>query len=108
MFCVPHGIDNNYGTGPNELIKEGAKLITEPNDIIRYFETKGKNFIDKKKYNKQYDNEILNLLSKEILTKEELAIKANESISKINQQITILELEEKITHEIGKGYRIIE
>lgn len=107
VFCIPHGISNNYGTGPNELIKLGAKLVTKPEEIIKKFEADGRKFKNKKN-NKQYDDEILSLLSQEILTKEELAIKTNKTVSEINQKITMLELEEKITHEIGKGYRIIE
>lgn len=108
LFCIPHGISNSYGTGPNYLIKEGAKLVTKPEEIIKQFESKGYKLENNSKNIKQYNNEILNLLSEEILTKEELAIKANKSISEINQQITMLELEEKITHDVGKGYRIIE
>lgn len=107
VFCIPHGISNSYGTGPNSLIKEGAKLITTPNEIIENFEEKGRKF-KAHSCKKQYKDEILKLLSEEILTKEQLAIKTNKSISEINQKITILELEEKITEDIGKGYRIIE
>lgn len=108
IFCIPHGISNTYGTGPNELIKRGAKLVTSPEEIIKYFEVNGKEFKSIHTNNYKYDDEILNLLSKETLTKEELAIRTNKSISEINQKITMLELEEKITHETGKGYRIIE
>lgn len=107
VFCIPHGISNSYGTGPNSLIKEGAKLITTPNEIIKNFEQKGRTF-EKYTYKKQYKDEILKLLSEEILTKEQLAIKTNKSIAEINQRITILELEEIITEDAGKGYRIIE
>ena len=107
VFCIPHGISNAYGTGPNSLIKQGAKLVTNTNEILETFETKGFKF-NMQKNKKQYKDEILKLLSEEILTKEELAIKTNKSISEINQKITLLELEEKITEEPGKGYRIIE
>lgn len=107
VFCIPHGISNSYGTGPNSLIKQGAKLITNTNEILETFETKGFKFKEHTN-KKQYKDEILKLLSEEILTKEELASKTNKSISEINQKITLLELEEKITEEPGKGYRIIE
>lgn len=108
VFCIPHGISNSYGTGPNALIKEGAKLITTPNEIIKCFEEKGQKFKKVKKIKYNYKDEILNLLSEEILTKEELAIKTNKTIAEINQRITMLELEEKITEYNGKGYGIIE
>lgn len=107
VFCIPHGINNSYGTGPNTLIKQGAKLVTSVSEILERFEQKGIKFQIHIKQ-KQYKDEILKLLSEEILTKEQLAIKTNKSIAEINQRITILELEEKITEEYGKGYRIIE
>lgn len=108
VFCIPHGIENNYGEGPNSLIKQGAKLVSMPNEIIETFMKKGVTFENKSKKQKRYKDEILKILSEEILTKEEIAIKTGKSISEINQRITILELEEKITQENGKGYRIIE
>lgn len=108
VFCIPHSLNNSYGTGPNSLIKKGAKLVTSVQDVIETFENKGIKFEKENIKKEQYENEILKLLSREILTKEELAIKAHKSISEINQQITILELEERITEEYGRGYRIIE
>ena len=107
VFCLPHSISNSYGTGPNSIIKKGGKLVTKAQDIIKYYENLDIKFIESEN-KKEYDNEILRLLSKEILTKEELAIKLNKSISELNQELTILELEERITQEYGKGYRIIE
>ena len=105
VFCLPHSIYNAYGTGPNSLIKKGAKLVTKADDIFEDLEKHG--FEIKENIGKNYENEILKLLSNEILTKEELANKTNKSISEINQEITILELEGIITEEFGKGYRII-
>ena len=107
VFCLPHSISNSYGTGPNSIIKKGGILVTNAQDIIKYYETQNVKFIENEN-KKKYNNEILKLLSKEILTKEELALKLNKSISEINQELTILELEEIITQEYGKGYRIIE
>ena len=95
VFCIPHGISNNYGTGPNELIKKGAKLVTCPNEIIKHFEEKGHKFKQNNIKKKKYDNEILNLLAEEILTKEEIAKKINKTISEINREITLLELDEQ-------------
>lgn len=107
VFCIPHGLSNAYGTGPNGLIKKGAKLVTTVKEITQYFEKMGIKF-EENQNKRKYDNEILKLLEKEILTKEEIAKRLNKNISEINQQITILELEEIITEDYGKGYRIIE
>lgn len=107
VFCLPHSISNSYGTGPNSIIKKGGILVTQAKDIIKYYEDKNIKFI-KKESKKNYNNKILRLLSDEILTKEELAIRLNKSISEVNQELTMLELEGTITQEYGKGYRIIE
>ena len=108
VFCLPHGINNSYGTGPNKIIKNGGILVTEPHDIITYYENKNIKF---KKVERKipYDNEIIRLLLIEKnLGKEEIAIKLNKSISEINQELTLLELEGIITEDIEKGYKIIE
>lgn len=108
VFCLPHGINNSYGTGPNKIIKNGGILVTEPHDIITYYENKNIKF---KKVERKipYDNEIIRLLLIEKnLEKEEIAIKLNKSISEINQELTLLELEGIITEDIEKGYKIIE
>lgn len=107
LFCVPHSVYNQYGMVPNELIKKGANLITNSNDIIEFY--KNKNIeIKKLEKNKTYTNDILTLLSKECLTKEEIAIKLNKSIAQVNKELTILELEGYIKENIKKGYNIVE
>lgn len=107
VFCLPHGINNSYGTGPNKIIQNGGILVTEPQDIITYYENKNIKF---KKVERKipYDNEIVKLLLEKNLSKEEIAIKLNKSISEINQELTLLELEGIITEDIEKGYKIIE
>jgi len=62
----------------------------------------------KKENKNKYKNELLKLLSKQTLTKEEICKRLNKNISQINKEITILELEGMIKEDIGKGYKIIE
>lgn len=92
---------------PNELIKKGANLITNSEDIIDFYKNKN---IELKKVEKsrEYSNEILQLLAKKSLTKEEIAHILNKNISQINQELTILELEGYIRENIKKEYNIIE
>lgn len=115
VFCIPHSIYNHYGTGPNRIIQKGGMLVTSVNDIVEFFVKNGNKFENtfekekefKNKIDKNFDDEILNLLSKKQLSKEELIEKTNLSISEINQRLTILELEGFIKEEIGKGYKIV-
>lgn len=37
VFCLPRDIGNTKGGGTNELIKRGAKLVTEAKDILKEF-----------------------------------------------------------------------
>ena len=98
VFCLPHSIYNQYGVGPNEIIKKGGRLVTNAKDIINYYESKGLIFEEKVK-KETHKDDILELLQNQILTKEELARKLHKSISEINQQITVLELEGLIQEE---------
>lgn len=99
VFCLPHSIHNQYGVGPNEIMKIGGRLVTKYKDIIEYYETNGYELKQVQKMKKKYYNEVLELLSEEILTKEEMALKIGKPISEINQQITMLELEGIISEE---------
>ncbi|MGN1330769.1 MAG: DNA-processing protein DprA [Clostridia bacterium] len=107
IFCIPHSIYNKYGMIPNDLIKKGANLVTSSKDILDYYKKQNIN-LDLEESKTTYNNEILEILKKEILNKEEISKKLNKSISQVNQELTLLELEGLITEEYGKGYRIIE
>jgi len=37
VFCLPSSIENRKGIGTNNLIKKGAILVTEPNEIIEKY-----------------------------------------------------------------------
>jgi predicted Rossmann fold nucleotide-binding protein DprA/Smf involved in DNA uptake len=92
---------------PNELIKKGAHLITNSKDIIEFY--KDKNIeLKKVEKNREYSNKILQLLSKESLTKEQIAHKLDKNIAQINQELTILELKGYIKENMKKEYNIIE
>lgn len=99
VFCMPHSVFNSYGTGPNWLIQKGGILVTNQQDIIDYYQSKGIEFQTVQNKRKYYDDEILQLLSEEILTKEELTEKLNKTISEINQRLTMLELDGIISEE---------
>ena len=38
MFCIPHRIGDDAGVGTNRLIKRGAMLVTEAQDLLPFFE----------------------------------------------------------------------
>ena len=112
VFCLPNSLDNENGIGTNKLIKNGAILVTEVQDIVSKFEflkkTKLKNSkkeVKEKIINKDY-MEIYDLINTKPTSVEniikESGLPANEVISKI----TMMELEEYI--KLLPGNKIIK
>ena len=115
VFCIPNSIGNKNSRGGIELLKKGAILITNAYEIMKQmnFEviSKGNNRQDfEKSIYKKLSNsqkEIFVQLKKyDAMNIEELKSKINLDICEINQNITIMELED-IIEDIGMGkYRL--
>ena len=119
VFAIPHDIWDSHGVGPNNLIRNGAILVTCPENIIdeykflEYAQNKTiplnsfenqqlKKDLKKELKNKEYEN-IYNLITEKPISINEIYIKSKESISKINNILFILEVEGYIKKEAG-GY----
>lgn len=116
VFCLPNRIGETTGVGTNNLIKIGAHLVTDVNEILIEIgenqitdetkkklekaimreeaeEEKNQKEISKlKKMDRQYMS-IYRALQKQPLNIEELALKTRKSIIELNQKITIMEIE---------------
>ena len=93
VFCVPGRIGDKTGKGTNNLIKKGAYLITDINEILELF---GKDKIKMKekpkiKVKKEFQ-EIYKLISKSNMTINEISRTLNLNISELNTKITMMEL----------------
>ncbi len=133
VFCLPRNIDESKGVGTNQLIKNGAVLVTSPNEILEELGINDKNYEDgsSKRYkyknkskskNKEksinsfeenkhklesVDNEyidIYNLIPYYPVSIEYLARKSDLRISEINQKLTMLELQALIKSLPGNNY----
>ena len=110
VFCIPSSLENSKGVTPNNLIKNGAVLVTDVNDIIekyKYLNLKRKK-LTPQNYNliKEEYRDIFNILPKDgIIHIDEIAQKLDLSIQEINYKLTMLELEEKIEALPGQNYR---
>lgn len=112
IFCVAHGIEEPEGMGTNRLIKQGAFLVTETNDILQKMNFKiSKNEKESRKIKekvidipKEYLN-IYKLISEEPTNIDELCKKSNLGIQKVNYILTMLELEGIITQLPGKMFK---
>ena len=91
VFSLPGNVDIINSSGTNELIKNGAKLVTEAKDILNGFmieEEKTVNEEIKQEYKKVYD-----LIEINPIHINEICKKTNSSMAEVNQIITMLEIE---------------
>ena len=111
VFCVPSNLENSKGVTPNRLIKEGAFLVTEVEDIIsKYPEIN----LKKIKIKKCKDNsiseeykEIFDIINNEKeIHINDIAKKLKLDINEISYKLMMLELEDKIVSLPGNNYRI--
>ena len=106
VFCLPRDIGITKGSGTNNLIKQGAKLVTTPQDILEEFGIK-ENKPTKEQTTQtlpKLDDEPTNLIPQQYLdiynlisyTPQNIQILAKQSalpISQITQKLTMMELE---------------
>lgn len=107
VFALPGPIFSPTAFGPNNLIKLGAKLITNVNDILGELnlplvETEK---IKIKPANPE-EEKILNLLSQEPQSINDLTKKTKLDIAIINSTITLLEIKGAVKN-LGKGNYIL-
>lgn len=95
IFTVPQNISSENSQGTNELIKNGANLITDSTEILAIL-----NLQDNKKYVKnkpaltknKEEEIILSLLSEDALHIDNLIKKTNLGSQKVNQTLSLLEI----------------
>ena len=91
VFSLPGNVDSINSSGTNELIKNGATLVTDVKDILDEFtiqnEEENKEEV-KQEYKKVYD--VLGAIPMHI---NEICKKTNSSMAEVNQIITMLEIE---------------
>ena len=103
MYFACHGrINEPLSKGTNDLIKEGAILMTSANDVLMYFEER----IDVNQKCDLSDNEknIYNVLGTHNLTIDEIALKSKMNISDVSQILFELEMKDLVVALSGERY----
>lgn len=106
-FCIPHRIGDDAGVGTNRLIKRGAMLVTEAQDLLPFFE----NIKSIKKNDTKLQIEIPEEYKivydslQEPLNADEVSKKTKMKIIEVNTILTMLELEGYIESMPGNFFR---
>ena len=109
IFCIPHSLEQKEGIGTNRQIKNGAKLVTSPQEIIDELniETKKIENIEKEIEIVDIPEEYMSVykyISKKPINIDEICKKAKMEISSVNYILTMLELEGYIEQLPGKYF----
>lgn len=104
IFVIPGGTGSANYKGSNELLKSGANLVTEPEDILGYFNMDtgniSKDFSDLPAEDKKILKAIENLDSR--ATIENIMEMADMEIEKLNQALALLTIKGIIKELSGK------
>ncbi len=113
VFAVPGNIDSNYSRGTNKLIKEGAKLVEDINDIVEELgplaeaihikDNKKVEDIRSLSLNSQ-ENKIFSLLSSTPMAIDEITTKSGLPASNVASILMILEVKRLVKQLTGKRF----
>lgn len=113
VFAIPHEINDIHGVGTNRLIRQGAKIVTNAQEIIKEFPfltykippKKNEEKVSKKRKicNNKIYNQIYELITENPISLNEIYRKSSKSVSEINNILLILELEGYVEKVVG-GY----
>ena len=113
VFAVPGNIDSSYSRGTNKLIKEGAKLVEEINDIVEELGPLAEtiHIKDDKKIEdvrsltlNSQENKIFTLLSSTPKTIDEIITKTSLPPSNVASTLMILEVKRLVKQLSGKRF----
>lgn len=105
VFCIPSNLDRTKGIGTNNLIKEGASLITCTNDILEELNLEKIQENNERKIiiPPEYIN-IYNAIESEATNINVICKKLKTDISQINASLMLMELEGYIKSLPGNYY----
>lgn len=108
VFALPGSLDSKYSVGTNNLIKNGANLITSAVDILKsypQFENRKLKVETSQNIKEEYKKIFFNIFFDKYLSLEEIIKKTGMPTREVITKLTLMELEEIVEQEIGKGYR---
>ena len=107
VFAVPHPISSPTGLGPNNLIKMGAKLVTDASDIIESLSLTGLGEIINNKQilpSTPTEAKILQFLTKEPLHIDLIIKTSGLDSPTVNSALVLMEMKGKVRNLGGMNY----
>lgn len=119
VFCIPNSLDSENIAGIKELMRDGAKIVTSPNQLMSEVYPKEATKTKEKKTKILEENnknsnpipdmpreykEIYNILE-DYMPREEIAIKLGKSIEEINTTLTMMEIDGYIEQTAGNNFK---
>ncbi|MGL4607808.1 MAG: DNA-processing protein DprA [Eubacteriaceae bacterium] len=111
VYVIPGEINKSHSFGGNQLLKDGAKLVTEINDILEDFVIPGEELTpknnrsestrDKLEFTDSEEKEIYDMIEKGYSNIDEIALISGREIKKVNCILTLLEIKEYVTVKYG-------
>ena len=115
VFCIPSSIENKKGFITNKLIKSGANLVTNVEDILNYFDNikfkrKRKNLIKKEEtvIIPQELKQIYKCLKNEELDINQISRKCKISIQETSYKLLLLQMEDLVEELPGQRFKTKE
>jgi DNA processing protein len=117
IFAVPGPLTSEVSKGTAQLIKEGAEVVTEANDILKHFSLKGAKLLLGEKrggclsrssnlsdLGGGVEKEIIDCLKRESLAADALAETLKVPVSKISASLSLMQIKGFIKQEGDKYY----
>ncbi|UHR03567.1 DNA-processing protein DprA [Peptoniphilus sp. GNH] len=108
VFAVPGNINSINSKGCNKLIRDGASIYTSCEDLLEALPFKNKNKVNKEKVSLDMDQTLVyDLISKGISKFDDILEKTKYPTKRLNEIITILEMEDLIYASSFNEYEIV-
>jgi len=110
VYVIPGDISSKQWAGGNQLLKEGAMLVTEPRDILEDYVIPGKplsgksNFIpenQEKTLTNPDEKKLYQLIKKGHATIDQLVLISGLPVNQVNSLLTMMEIDEVIRINYG-------